>query len=44
MNDAAWATIAGIACYPCVALASKGEVPLDDLPNVQTWIRLYPVI
>ncbi len=32
-------TIADIACYPYVALAPEGEVPLGDWPNVIGWIR-----
>lgn len=32
-------TIADVACYPYVALAPEGDVPLDDWPNVLRWIR-----
>lgn len=32
-------TIADIACYPYVALAPEGEVPLDDWSNVLAWLR-----
>lgn len=32
-------TIADIACYPYVALAPEGEIPLGDWPNVLRWIR-----
>lgn len=32
-------TIADIACYPYVALAPEGEIPLDDRANVLRWIR-----
>lgn len=31
-------TIADIACYPYVALAPEGEVPLDGYENVGAWI------
>ncbi len=31
-------TIADIACFPYVALAPGGEVPLDDRPNVLSWL------
>lgn len=31
-------TIADIACYPYVALAPEGGVPLDDYPQVRQWI------
>ena len=32
-------TIADVACYPYVALAPEGEVPLDDWSNVLAWLR-----
>jgi glutathione S-transferase len=31
-------TIADIACYPYVALAPEGGVPLDDFPHIGQWI------
>jgi glutathione S-transferase len=31
-------TIADIACYPYVALAPEGGVPLDDYPHIGQWI------
>jgi glutathione S-transferase len=31
-------TIADIACFPYVALAPEGEIPLDGYPNVRNWI------
>jgi glutathione S-transferase len=31
-------TVADLACYPCVALAPEGKVPLDRYPNVLAWI------
>lgn len=31
-------TIADIACYPYVALAPEGEIPLDEYANVRAWI------
>lgn len=35
---AAHATIADIACYPYVALAPEGAIPLDPYPAVQAWL------
>lgn len=32
------ATIADIGCFPYVALAPEGEIPLDGYPNVGAWI------
>jgi glutathione S-transferase len=32
-------TIADIACFPYVALASEGEIQLDVYPNVRLWIE-----
>jgi glutathione S-transferase len=32
-------TIADVACYPYVALAPEGEIPLGGWPNVLGWIR-----
>ena len=32
------ATIADVACYPYVALAPEGEVPLGPYPSVRAWI------
>lgn len=32
------ATIADIACFPYVALAPEGEIPLDGYPGVRNWI------
>ena len=32
------ATIADIGCFPYVALAPEGEIPLDAYPNVGAWI------
>ena len=31
-------TIADIGCFPYVALASEGEIPLDAYPGVRSWI------
>ena len=31
-------TIADIGCFPYVALAPEGEIPLDAYPNVGAWI------
>jgi glutathione S-transferase len=31
-------TIADLACFPCAAMASEGEVSLHDYPHVQAWI------
>ena len=31
-------TIADIACYPYVALAPEGDIPLDPYPHVRAWI------
>ena len=31
-------TIADIGCFPYVALASEGEIPLDACPSVRSWI------
>ena len=31
-------TIADIGCFPYVALAPEGEIPLDAYPNVRAWI------
>jgi glutathione S-transferase len=31
-------TIADIGCFPYVALASEGEIPLDAYPSVRSWI------
>ena len=31
-------TIADIGCFPYVALASEGEIPLDAYPSVLSWI------
>jgi glutathione S-transferase len=31
-------TIADIACFPYVALAPEGEIPLDAYPGVRSWI------
>lgn len=31
-------TIADIACFPYVALAPEGEIPLDVYPGVRNWI------
>ena len=31
-------TIADLACFPCVALASEGQVSLDDFPHAHGWI------
>jgi len=31
-------TIADVACYPYVALAPEGGLPLDELPNIQAWL------
>ena len=31
-------TIADIGCFPYVALAPEGEIPLDAYPNVRTWV------
>jgi len=31
-------TIADIACFPYVALAPEGEIPLDGYPAVRAWI------
>ncbi|MEO6065756.1 MAG: glutathione S-transferase family protein [Lysobacterales bacterium] len=31
-------TIADIACFPYVALAPEGEIPLDGYPGVRNWI------
>ncbi len=30
-------SIADIACYPYVALAPEGGLPLDDFPHIQQW-------
>lgn len=32
-------TIADVACFPYVALAPEGGIPLDGWPNVLGWIR-----
>ena len=32
------ATIADLACFPYVALCREGQLPLDDFPNVLSWI------
>ncbi|MGH8743736.1 MAG: glutathione S-transferase family protein [Burkholderiales bacterium] len=32
-------TIADIACYPYVALAEKGGIPLDPYPSVLAWMK-----
>jgi glutathione S-transferase len=32
-------TIADIACFPYVAMAPMGELPLDAYPNVRAWIE-----
>jgi glutathione S-transferase len=31
-------TIADIACFPYVALAPEGEIPLDGHPAVRGWV------
>jgi len=31
-------TIADVGCFPYVALAPEGEIPLDDYPAVRNWI------
>ena len=31
-------TLADLACFPCVALAPEGKVPLEPYPHVQGWI------
>jgi glutathione S-transferase len=31
-------TIADVACYPYVALAPEGEIPLDGYSSVSAWI------
>jgi glutathione S-transferase len=31
-------TIADVACYPYIALAPEGEIPLEDYPHVRTWL------
>jgi len=32
-------TIADIGCFPYVALAPEGEIPLDDYPAIRKWIE-----
>ncbi len=32
-------TIADVACFPYVALASEGEIPLDPYASVRSWIE-----
>jgi len=32
-------TIADIGCFPYVALASEGEIPLDSYINVRSWVE-----
>ncbi len=32
-------TIADIGCFPYVALAAEGEIPLDNYPNVRRWVQ-----
>ena len=32
-------TVADIACFPYVALAPEGEIPLDDYPGTRNWIE-----
>jgi glutathione S-transferase len=32
-------TIADVGCFPYVALAPEGEIPLDDYPSVRAWIE-----
>jgi glutathione S-transferase len=32
-------TIADIGCFPYVALAAEGEIPLDNYPNVGKWLQ-----
>ncbi len=32
-------TIADLACYPYVALARGGEIPLEPYPHVLTWMK-----
>ena len=32
-------SIADIACYPYVALAEAGDIPLTDYPNIQKWLH-----
>ncbi|MFO1323559.1 MAG: glutathione S-transferase family protein [Burkholderiales bacterium] len=32
-------TIADVGCYPYVALASEGEIPLDPYVSVRSWIE-----
>jgi len=32
------ATLADVGCFPYVALAREGEIPLDGYPNVRKWI------
>lgn len=32
-------TIADIGCFPYVALAPEGEIPLDNYPGVRKWIE-----
>ncbi len=32
-------TVADVGCFPCVALAPEGDIPLDAYPNVQMWIE-----
>jgi glutathione S-transferase len=32
-------TIADVGCFPYVALASEGEIPLDPYPSVRGWIE-----
>lgn len=31
-------SIADIACYPYVALAPQGDIPLSDFPNIRRWL------
>ncbi len=49
LSDKTWlasdhATIADIACYPYISLASEGEVSLDRFKNVLRWMKDFEAL
>lgn len=34
-------TIADVACFPYIAMASEGKISLDDYPQVATWLDRF---
>jgi glutathione S-transferase len=49
LSDKSWlvgdnVTIADIACYPYVSLASEGEISLDRFKNVLRWVKDFEAL